>query len=153
MKKFFTKNLKNKLITLAICAALYLALILISEFTWLGHTYLFHWTIIKMYGFSWVIAAVFIFFNGLPAALAISVGNFVGTFLGHYLGTYLDRQAYAQITPDMDEYRKMYILYETNYPFEIWFLTVLGSLLLGIILTIIFAIIARLKRKPQTENS
>ena len=152
MKNFFTKHLKNRLITLAICAVLYLALIFISNFTALGHAYLFSWTIDNLYGFTWIIAAIFIVFNGLPAALAISAGNFAGTFLGHYLGTYLNEQVRAQITPDMSNEQIGYI-YEINYPFGIWILTVLGSLLLGIILTIIFAIITRRKRKPQTENS
>ncbi|MCH5208435.1 MAG: hypothetical protein J1F04_06090 [Oscillospiraceae bacterium] len=152
MDNFFTKHLKNRLITLAICAALYLALILISELTWLGRTYLFGWTIDHMYLYTWALAAILIAFNALPTALTISVGNFAGTFVGHYLGTYLDRQAYAQITPDMSDEQKGYIL-EMNYPFRIWFLTVLGSLLLGIVINIIIAVVKRIRRKSQTENN
>ena len=117
MKKFLTYNLKNKLVTLGVCAVLYVALILISEFSSLRATYLLNWTLDHKYLYTWALAAVLIVINFLPAALIISAGNFAGVFLGHILGEYLNAQARAQITPDMDYNRVMYILYETNYPF------------------------------------
>lgn len=152
MDNFFTKHLKNRLITLAICAVFYLVLIFISNFTALGHAYLFSWTIDNLYGFTWIIAAIFIVFNGLPAAFLISAGNFAGVFLGHYIGILLEEQAYAQITPDMSNEQIGYIL-EINYQFGIWVLTVLGSLLLGIVINIIIAVFKRIRRKSQTENN
>ena len=101
---FLTKNLKNKLVVFAIYAELYVALILISEFTPLGRMYLFSWTFDHMYVYTWAVAALFIMFNFLPTALWISAGNFAGLFLGHYIGNYLEKQARMQITPDMDVY-------------------------------------------------
>lgn len=152
MKKFFTKNLKNKLVTLAVCAALYVALILISEFTPLRRTYLFGWTSDHLYLYTWAVAAVLIVFNCLPAALIISAGNFAGVFLGHFIGIPLEEQVYAKITPDMTPDQVGYIL-ETNYQFPIWFLTVLVCVVLGIRINAVVAAFAWNKRKPQTENN
>lgn len=135
MKNIFTRNLKNKGITLAVGVVVYLGLQILSM-TLLNSVYTFEWMGRNLYCYTWVLALVLIVFDKTVMAYFVTFGTLIGTAVGEILGNYIRDWQMNHITPDMTEIDIMMIRSSHQGVF-IWGIILLSSIAVGIIAEII----------------
>lgn len=134
MNNIFTRNLKNKAITLIASAAVFGILYLLSM-TLLNKVYLFEWTARNLYCYVWAIAAVLIVFDKLIVSYFVTFGNLIGILIGQFLGDFIRSQRMKLITPETTSDVEYFLSY--HYGAFIWAITILVCLAAGIVAQII----------------
>ena len=85
----FTRNIKAKLIALAVGLMVFVGLQALST-TVLHDDYVFGWLGDNKYSYVWVLAAVMIVFDKTLISYILMFGTVFGALLGKFLGDYLE---------------------------------------------------------------
>jgi len=136
MDNIFTRNIKNKIITFAVCIGVYIALQLLSS-TILNGIYTFEWMARNLYCYTWLPVIVLIVFNKTLMAYFITIGNLIGTIIGELLGSCLREQRMSGITSDMNG--SEIALRSYHHGVSIWLITIIAFVVVGIIVNIILS--------------
>lgn len=138
----FTRNIKAKLIALAVGLVVFVGLQMFSM-TVMKDDYVFSWLGENKYSYVWVLAAVMIVFDQTLISYILMFGTVFGALIGKFLGDYLNEKSIAKITPDMDNGLQARLRY--HYGVFIYWFTVFICLVIGIVLSVILS--KRRKRK------
>lgn len=132
MGSIITRNIKGKLIALAVGLVVFIGLHVLSV-TVLKDVYLFEWLARERYCYIWAAVIALILFDQTLISYFVTFGTLGGAFLGQYLGDYLWERNLAKITPDMTNEMKHHLsMHKGVFIFAI---VVLCSLIAGIICT------------------
>ena len=134
MKDILTRNIKGKLIALAVGVITYLSLQILSM-TLLHDVYTFGWMADHLYCYTWIPVLLLIAFDKTLLSYFITFGTVAGTIVGELLGKFIKGQRMSQITPDM----KVEEIHERSlhYGVLIWLITIVAFIAVGIMLSII----------------
>lgn len=110
----------------------------------LSESYLFKWTADKLYLYVWVVIAILTYFKQYSLATSLVIGNLSGVLLGQFVGDYIRNLNIRSITENMTPEKRAMLHLHPGV--EIWILTILTSLAIGIIITI------TKKRKTQLDK-
>lgn len=134
MGSIITRNIKGKVIALAVGLVVFIGLQVLSV-TALKDVYPFDWLARERYCYIWAAVILLILFDRTIISYFVTFGTLCGAFLGQYLGDYLWKRNLAKITPDMTNDMKHHLsLHQGVFIFAI---VVLCSLVAGIIVAII----------------
>lgn len=141
MKNILTRNIKGKLIALAIGVITYLGLQILSM-TLLNRVYTFGWMADHLYCYTWIPALLLIVFDKTFLSYFVTFGSLAGTVIGEFVGSSIREQRMSQITSDM----KVEEIHERSlhYGVLIWLVTIITFIAIGIMFSIFLN-----KRKKQ----
>lgn len=149
--KIFTRNIKGKLIALAIGIVFFGGLQIFSM-TIAKDDYVFGWLGENKYSYVWISAAVMIVFDQTIMSYILMLGTILGALIGKFLGDFLEAQTLAKITPDMDHGQAAMIIGHAHKGIFMYWFTVLVSLALGIVVALFQHQRKRELAKAQENN-
>lgn len=145
-----TRNIKGKLIALAVGLVVFIGLHLLSV-TALKGVYLFEWLAQERYCYYILaVVIVLIFFDQTLVSYFVTFGTVFGAFVGQYLGDYLREQNMAKITPDMSN--EMVYHLSCHQGAFIFAGIVLGFAVVGIICKIVSSAFRRHKSRSLSQK-
>lgn len=144
----FTRNIKAKLIALAVGLVVFVGLQVFSM-TVMKDVYVFEWLGREKYGYVWVTALLLIIFDRTLVSYFVTLGAPLGAVIGQFLGDYLEEKSLAKITPDMDDDIRHNLLEHSHHGVFTFYATVLICLVIGTALSMIL----RKRRDRRQENT
>ncbi len=144
MNDIFIRNPRKKLIAFITAVIVYLGLQVLSM-TALSEVYTFKWMADHLYCYTWIAVLVLIALDCTSLSYYLTFGNLIGTIVGEILGGFIREQRMGKITPEMEagEIHERSI----HYGVLIWLITIIASLVVGIIVNILLS-----KRRKQTTT-
>lgn len=146
MGNIITRNIKGKIIALAVALVVFIGLHVLSV-TALKDVYLFEWLARARYCYIWAVAVLLILFDQTLISYFVTLGTVCGAFIGQYLGDYLEERNTAKITPNMSNEMKHYL--SQHQGVFIFAIVVLGFAAAGVICKVIVSA-SRRRKSRQT---
>ena len=149
MKKclsFFTRNLKTKIVTLALGLMIYAGLQVMSM-TVLKNAYMFEWMGRNCYCYTWVLVILLVLVDKTLVANFVTFGTLLGVVIGELLGNILWERNMSKITSDMSVEQQHYL--SLHHGVLIFVITLLKFVAMGVILDIIL----RKYKQRMAQNS